>query len=275
MLRAAMRFEVQHLSRYDYSLPVALGSHVLRLLPQGPGVEVVWRDLYVEPWPTSQSLEVDSHGNEVLRVEFSGHTNHLSIRSRFDVHTSPLPPISGTWHPLPWSHPAAEASSSDPEVAAYAAEVSARVGGEVIAFLDALGVDLYGRTDRQVRPLGNAQTPLDTLRTRHGACRDLTLLYMECCQSVGLLARFVSGYQAAADTPDGQRHLHAWPEVHLPGIGWRGWDPTHGLRVEEGHVRLCAAPTQLETMSVEGGYTFFGAELTSTLTYEVRIATST
>lgn len=269
-----MRFEVQHLSRYDYSLPVALGSHVLRLVPQGPALNLVWRELYIEPWPKSQIIEVDSYDNEVLRVEFSGQTNHLSIRSRFDAHTVEEPPIEGSWYLLPWNNPAIESSSSDPEVAAFAADVSARVGGHVIAFLDALSLELFTRTDRQVRPLGNAQTPLETLRTRHGACRDLTLLYMECCQSVGLLARFVSGYQAAADTPDGQRHLHAWPEVHLPGIGWRGWDPTHGMRVDTGHVRLCAAPSQLETMPVEGGYTFFGAELTSTLTYEVRIATT-
>jgi transglutaminase-like putative cysteine protease len=271
---ALMRFEVEHVSRYEYSLPVALGPHVLRLLPQGPALSVIWREIRVHPTPTSQFIETDSYGNEVLRVDFSGSTSQLSIESRFAAHTSELPQLlANGWWSLPWSGP--ESTVAGSEVAAFATELLARTGGEVVTFLDALCAALFERTDRQVRWEGNAQTPLDTLRSARGACRDLTLLFMECCLALGISARFVSGYQAAADTTDGQRHLHAWPEVHLSGVGWRGWDPTHGLRVTDGHVRLCAAPTQLETMPVEGGYTFIGPELNSTLSYEVRILTGT
>jgi transglutaminase-like putative cysteine protease len=63
--------------------------------------------------------------------------------------------------------------------------------------------------------------------------------------------------------PDGRRHLHAWAEVVLPGIGYRGWDPMHGVRVGDGHVALCAAATQAATMPVEGGF----------FDHEVRFAT--
>ena len=85
--------------------------------------------------------------------------------------------------------------------------------------------------------------------------------------------RFVSGYQAQAETVDGQRYLHAWPEVFLPGAGYRGWDPTHGTRVGEGHVALCAAPTQAGTMPIEGGFSFDGTVVNSTLDFSVRIDT--
>ena len=91
------------------------------------------------------------------------------------------------------------------------------------------------------------------------------------CRSLGIAARFDSGYQAQADTPDGRRHLHAWPEVFLPGLGWRGFDPTHGIAVTDGHVALCAAPDQADTMPVEGG--FYGEGITATLDYRVEIAT--
>jgi transglutaminase-like putative cysteine protease len=100
----------------------------------------------------------------------------------------------------------------------------------------------------------------------------VTILFLAACRSQGLPARFVSGYQAEADTPDGRRHLHAWPEAFVPGFGWRGYDPTHGLKVAGSHVALSAAPSQGETMPVEGG--FFGDGVSSTLDYEIEIATS-
>ena len=92
---------------------------------------------------------------------------------------------------------------------------------------------------------------------------------MEASRSLGIPARFVSGYQAHADTPDGRRHLHSWSEVFLPGLGWQGFDPMHGLPVTDGHVALCAAPGQVATMPVEGG--FYGDGVTSTIAYDVRI----
>ena len=106
----------------------------------------------------------------------------------------------------------------------------------------------------EIRAEGAAWSPERTLVAGGGACRDVTALFMAACRSVGIAARFVSGYQAEADTPDGRRHLHAWPEAFLPGVGWRGFDPTHGLPVTDGHVALCAAPDQAATMPIEGGF---------------------
>jgi transglutaminase-like putative cysteine protease len=59
--------------------------------------------------------------------------------------------------------------------------------------------------------------------------------------------------------------------VFLPGLGWRGFDPTHGIAVTDGHVALCAAPDQADTMPVDGG--FYGDGVTSTLEYRVQIGT--
>jgi transglutaminase-like putative cysteine protease len=100
-------------------------------------------------------------------------------------------------------------------------------------------------------------------------------LFLAACRCQGLAARFVSGYQAQAQTPDGQRHLHAWAEVFLPGAGFHGWDPMHGVRVGAGHVALCAAPDQAATMPIEGGFFFQGATVNSTLDHSVRISTAT
>jgi len=56
---------------------------------------------------------------------------------------------------------------------------------------------------------------------------------------MGIAARFVSGYEcASANRQDS--YMHAWAEVYLPGIGWRGYDPARGLAVSNGHVAVAA-----------------------------------
>jgi transglutaminase-like putative cysteine protease len=179
---------------------------------------------------------------------------------------------------LPWSSSPDDVLANyrrdaehDAAVAAFAAALAAECGWTALPFLDHLSRTLFTRLERRIRVEGAAQAPAHTLAIGRGACRDLTVLFMATCRSLGIAARFVSGYQARADTPDGQRHLHAWPEVFLPALGWRGFDPTHGIAVTDGHVALCAAPDQADTMPVEGS--FYASGATATLDYRVRIAT--
>jgi transglutaminase-like putative cysteine protease len=237
-------------------------------------------DLSIQPGPASQVVRSDEWGNDVVHVAFEGQTSELTIESRFEAVTEVPPRLHDPgWPRLPWARRDGVPTSAalpppvDGEVAAFAFDLAEQADYRPLAFLDRLTRTLYERTDRQIRLEGAAQTAVDTLRSRRGACRDLTVLFLEACRALGLSGRFVSGYQAAADTSDGQRHLHAWPEVHLPEVGWRGWDATHGVEVGDGHVPLCAAPTQARTMPVEGGFSFAGSMISSELRYRVHIET--
>jgi transglutaminase-like putative cysteine protease len=76
------------------------------------------------------------------------------------------------------------------------------------------------------------QTPLQTLRLGRGSCRDFAVLMAEAARSLGLAARFVSGYLRV---PEGDAGLqaaggatHAGLQVYLPGAGWIDFDPTSG-----------------------------------------------
>lgn len=271
-----MLFHVRHETIYHYSTPVTLGPQIFRLLPRAEGIETLARRLDVTP-PARIDELIDAHGNRIARAEFFGSCVDFGCVSEFTVQTFAPPPASPQ-NPLPWSvapefwaFGGGEIASS---VRAFAEEIARRQFFDPLAFLDDLTRTLYQRTDRQIRIEGYAQTPEQTLATAHGACRDLTLLFIACARSQGFAARFVSGYQAAAQTADGSRHLHAWAEVFLPGAGWRGYDPTHGVIVADGHVALCAAPDQLGTMPIEGGYYFSGTLLNSTLDYRVDIDAS-
>jgi transglutaminase-like putative cysteine protease len=279
-----MRFVVRHETLYRYSAPVVLAPHLLRLTPRSEHL-LRERALRLRPEPLELRDETDEHGNIVTHVTFSHHaTRELHIESCFSVDTAT--PLGGGVtlgpEPLPWAGPLvaelapyrATQVAVDPAVAAFARGVAAEVAQEPLAFLAALCATIHARGDKHVRPTGEAQAARETLATWRGACRDFTVLFLAAARSLGMPARFCSGYQAAAETPDGGRYLHAWPEVFVPGSGWRGWDPTHGIEVGAGHVALCAAPEQAGTMPVHGGFYFEGASVTSTLDFDLRIMTT-
>lgn len=275
----AVFFRVQHESLYRYDVPVQLGAHTLRLTPRGDGARLIERELSIEPAPLEQLDDSDAFGNPITRVRFGGDTQALRITSRFALDTAPEPALYPLGERLPLA-PAREPELAPylsqpihPSVAGFARELAADAGNEPVAFLDRLARRLYERTDRHVRPSGDAREAHETLALGSGACRDLAVLFLAACRAQGLAARFVSGYQAQAQTPDGQHHLHAWAEVYLPGVGFRGWDPMHGVRAGAGHVALCAAPEQAATMPIEGGFFFQGPAVNSTLAHSVRIET--
>ena len=272
-----MLFSLFHETLYRYAAPIWLGTHVIRLNPRLERARVISRSLVIEPIPVALRDVTDAYGNLVTQADFSGACNQLRIVSQFELEQADYPPPGAMGvPPLPWPPNGDEAAylpdtAIDPAVGAYAARIAAEVGSNAPAFLDRLTQRLYADFDHHIRDVGHAYAPAETLALGKGACRDLTLLFLACCRSLGVPARFVSGYQSQADTPDGRRHLHAWPEALLPGVGWRGYDPTHGVTVADGHVALCVAPVQAATMPVEGGY--FGPAVESTLTYDIRIAT--
>jgi transglutaminase-like putative cysteine protease len=274
-----MHFKVRHTTEYRYSAPVSFAPHTLRLTPRGENLKGLHQELTVEPEPVSRNAGVDAFGNTVTQVAFDGMSDRLMIESRFEVETAAPPSLDGIDLPLlPWPEAPDDVRdylSMQPEdetVQIFARELAEECNGATLGFLQHLNTTLYTRTDRKIREEGAAQTAAHTLSVGRGACRDLAVLFIAACRSLNIPARFVSGYQAHAETADGRRYLHAWPEAYLPGGGWRGFDPTHGLMVTDGHVAICAAPEQAETMPVEGGY--YGQDITSTLRFEVEIGTS-
>ena len=276
-----MRFHIRHDSLYRYDVPVQLGEHVLRLLPRPGSVRVIAQRLSVEPEPLGVEHALDDHGNAIARARFGGSTQNLRVLSELELDTFTPPDLSPSGARLPLGGaPAGDGLAPyrggwiHPDVERFAAGLAAEAGHEPVAFLDHLTRTSFARMERGVRPTGEARAAHETLALGSGACRDLSVLFLDACRSQGLAARFVSGYQAQAQTPDGQRHLHAWAEVNVPGAGWRGWDPMHGVRVGDGHVALCVAPQQAATMPIEGGFYFQGPSVSSTLDCSVTIRTT-
>jgi transglutaminase-like putative cysteine protease len=121
----------------------------------------------------------------------------------------------------------------------YAQWMAAGAQWNTLSFLLALSRQIF-QTCRQVIRHHGPPWPSDrTLSLQEGSCRDLAVLFCDACRVMGLAARFVSGYECASASAQ-DTYMHAWAEVYLPGIGWRGYDPARGLAVSNGHVAVAA-----------------------------------
>jgi transglutaminase-like putative cysteine protease len=156
---------------------------------------------------------------------------------------------------------------ADDPVCRFAADVAAEVNQQIVPFLGRLAERLSSTWNVTSREHGGPWSALDTLSRRTGACRDLVVLFMDACRSVGLAARFVSGYQQ--QSADVAHDLHAWAEVYLPWAGWRAYDPTQGLAVADQHIALAASARPELAAPVVGS--FRGTAATATLTASISI----
>jgi Transglutaminase-like superfamily len=102
------------------------------------------------------------------------------------------------------------------------------------------------------------QSPVETLKSRSGSCRDFALLMMEAARTMGFAARFVTGYiyVPGRDGPGwlGGGSTHAWCQVYLPGSGWVEFDPTNGIVGNRDLVRVAVARNPDQAIPLCGVY---------------------
>lgn len=258
-----MRFEVTHLTEFSYNKPVFLEPHDVRLRPRCDSWQkLLSYNMHVDPSPAGITQNNDLNGNTSSRIWFDGTHSSLAIKTAFTVETLRTDPFDfmvdaeALILPVDYSDENAgylaafrETTNSSVEIMEFAESISTNSKKETLEFLLSLTQRIHKTFEPIVRPTGDPWPASKTLRERKGACRDLAVLFINACRTVGLAARFVSGYQEG-DPERAQRELHAWAEVYLPGAGWRGFDPMCGLVVSDRHVAVAsgqspgaAAPT--------------------------------
>lgn len=98
------------------------------------------------------------------------------------------------------------------------------------------------------------QAATATLSRGSGSCRDFAYLFMEAARRLGFASRFVSGYLHAPPSSANYGATHAWPEVYLPGAGWKGFDPTSGEIVGNNHIAVAVARSPESVPPIAGSY---------------------
>jgi transglutaminase-like putative cysteine protease len=281
-----MQYKIVHTTNYNYSQPVALEPHIIRLRPRSDNWQTLQHfELDVFPEPISKSLVIDLDGNAIAKIWFNQELTehlHIEVRSQVETHcTNPFNYLLEPWAAkLPIDYPSSRQFQLQPYLSGHqgelriapiavelAEEILHEVGGNTVTFLTELNERIYQNCKQVVRETGEPLPPSITWKQQSGSCRDVAVLFMEVCRAIGLATRFVSGYQEG-DLDNPERHLHAWVEVYLPGAGWRGYDPTHGLAVADRHIAVAASPIPQGAAPVTGG---LKGKARSELTYQLSI----
>lgn len=262
-----MRFKLEHRTSYEFGAPVQLEPHTIRLRPRADAAtRVIDFNLAIDPLPAVRADNLDLEGNLVVVAWFKGTMTRLEITTRATVDTLVTDPfrflVADPDRTLPYAYAPdfgerlrsyrRAPDAAHPSVRAVAIEAAQASDRAQASFPFTLARQIHRDYTLEERPEGLPLAPEATVARRGGACRDLAMLYVECCRALGLAARFVSGY---AYTDDASRaELHAWGEVYLSGGGWRAYDPSRGLAVSDQHITLAAAADPAGAAPVSGAY---------------------
>jgi len=245
-----VRYRIVHRTRYRYSAPVARCRNEAHLRPRDTGrQECLASEVAVEPIPTSWSDRTDFYGNPLASFVVDGPFEELTVTATSSVEvgeTDPLPVAGPTWEDArtmlaeDLSRPLLDVREfcfSSPlvttsRVVRSYAEESFPAGRPLVDSITELTRRIH--EDFVYDPgFTTVTTPLEeVLMHRRGVCQDFAHLAVGCVRSMGLAARYVSGYLETAPAPGGERLVgtdasHAWPSVYVPGWGWLDVDPTN------------------------------------------------
>jgi transglutaminase-like putative cysteine protease len=255
---------VVHETRYDYGAPVELAHHLAHLTPRNTEQQQVHRvELTVSPAPDNGAMwhSDDPFGNRRTVFTHSQVHDQLRVRASFLAALQPAPTLlpqeSPAWEDVAEQlrylagtpcEPAVEfmlASSyagHEPMLADFARQDFVADRPLLEAAL-ALMHRIY--TEFEYRPASTsvATRALESLAKRMGVCQDFAHVMIGAMRSIGLAARYVSGY-LLTQPPEGQERLvgadasHAWVAVWCPVHGWVALDPTNDVVVGPDHVTL-------------------------------------
>jgi transglutaminase-like putative cysteine protease len=256
-----LRYKVTHLTEYRYGEPVPLGHNTVRLKPRKMvRQELLAYALELSPNPIVRHERIDFFGNPVTWFSLQEPHDRLRIVSRSTVEVRPLDLPPGFQSPT-WDHVAGKLQGLSPEFLdakqflfdsphvatdARLAEYARPSFAPGRSLLDAV-TELTDRIYHEFTfdtDLTTVGTPiLEVLRHRHGVCQDFAHLEIGCLRSLGLAARYVSGYLNTAPPANQPRLVgadasHAWISVFFPDFGWIEFDPTNGMLPSDGHIAV-------------------------------------
>jgi transglutaminase-like putative cysteine protease len=282
---------VRHVTVYRYSRPVGLGEHRMMFRPrESHDLRLLTSKLEITPRPASLRWLHDAFDNSVAVATFEGKTAELRFDSSIALEhvetTVPDYPLEDYAKTYPFQYSEDELHNLGRALEHH--YPCDEVKHWVEQFLDPSGITGTMELLRSItlgirkdfaytrRSEKGVQSPSETLDSRRGSCRDFAVLMMEAVRSLGLAARFVSGYifvpgREATGTTLGGGATHAWMQAYLPGTGWIDFDPTNSIVGNRNLIRVAVAWDPQQVLPLWGTFigpasSFTGMDVTVSVT---------
>jgi transglutaminase-like putative cysteine protease len=265
------KLTVEHTTIYRYGEPVMLGEHRMMFRPRDShDLRLIDTSLTIEPRPAELRWLHDPFDNSVAIATFEGSTSRLSFESTVTLeHFESSPPdyqLERHARTYPFRYSNDDFANLNRALARE--EPDTDVDEWALQFLDAsdttatmkiLRAITYGIREQFIytrRIEKGVQTPSETLSRRRGSCRDFAVLMMDAARSLGIAARFVSGYiyMPGHSGFNGGGSTHAWMQAYLPGAGWIDFDPTNSIVGNRNLIRVAVAWSPDQVLPLWGTY---------------------
>lgn len=280
---------VEHETTYQYSSPVEFSDHILRLEPVLDDYQKVQEySLTVEPIGVRNTYE-DVFGNRLtaMRIDTPYQWLKVCARSivmidepRIDPTTQQRFSIPLVW--MPWQRqmmhayllPSELPESQLEQLSEFARSAAERQDFDLYETLADINNTIYHDFTYIPGSTTLETTPFDVYLRREGVCQDFANLFICLARLLGIPARYRVGYIYTGADYENQLQSeasHAWAEVYLPQVGWRGFDPTNGCLAGVNHVRVAVGRNYRDATPTSG--TIFKGGGTETLSVSVRVET--
>jgi transglutaminase-like putative cysteine protease/predicted glutamine amidotransferase len=266
------RYDVLHRTVYRYQSAVERSAHLLRLFPAHDRLQTVHSCKLEISVPGKQRDFEDVFGNRVRRLMLDTPFTELSITARSDVEVLEVDPLDFrparvrstiplVW--MPWQRqilgpfllPPELPESELTELMEYAMSFARRNDYELLDTLLDLNATIYSEYRYQPGATSNTTSPFDVYANRRGVCQDFANLFICLARLLGIPARYVCGYVFTGTKPEHARmadESHAWVQVYLPEVGWKGFDPTNGVLTQTEHVRVAVGRNYIDATPTSG-----------------------
>jgi len=258
-----MQYQITHTTEYEYHQSVSLCHNVARLLLRDTNDQLCKKTVVkISPQPEIINEYLDFFGNKVMYFAIQQEHKHLTVTVLSQVEKKKESNSEfGFFTTTPWEEikqqilepgddnfdarqfiPETDITRTTEDILQYTLK-SFTTGRSMIEATKELMQRIH--KDFEFTPgFTTVATPLDVvMKQRKGVCQDFAHLAIACIRSMGLPARYVSGYIETL-APDGKEKLvgvdasHAWFSVYIPGAGWCDFDPTNNIIPSEQHITI-------------------------------------
>ncbi len=269
---SAQLLEVCHETTYRYKKPVERSTHLFRMEPLRDRLQQV-ESFSLEISVDGQQRDYeDVFGNRVRRLLVETPFTELSIvaksrvraldRDPLDfrpIHQSSTMPL--VW--MPWQRQVLQPYLLPPELpetqllelSEYAMSFVERNDHDLLETVLDINQTIFAEYAYRQGSTTLATTAFHVYSERQGVCQDFTNLFICLARLLGVPARYVCGYIYTGPKNSNQvqsEASHAWVQVYLPEVGWRGFDPTNGILTQTDHVRVAVGRNYIDATPTSG-----------------------